>query len=80
MSPDAFSPFKVAAILVDGNKVEILDGAGIIERAHRLIHVLEAPAIVPLMSREVARNPSLSGLGLLAISSEGPLSNRPEDA
>jgi hypothetical protein len=74
------SPFLVAAVLVDGNEVQILLRAGIVERVLAFLHVFVSPARVSLVSQQVARDPAFRRLCLFTIATEGSLPDGPENA
>ena len=80
MLDDLLTPRGIAAVLLDGNHAEIFHWAGKVIRAAGLFDVLVSPAVVPLVSQQVALNPALFGTGFIAVVDEGAFPNAPQHA
>ena len=80
MKNDLLTPTGIAAVLFNGNHAQIFHWAREVIRAAHFLHILVAPSIIPLVSQEVALNPALRRLGLVAVSGEGSFPNAPKHA
>ncbi len=74
------TPFGITAVNIDGNHVKILLWTGVVVRPHGLLHVLIAPAVVPLVLEKVALNPAFGWLDFFIDLREGPFPHAPEDS